>query len=223
MCSARLAVLVGSVDRQRRWCNCWTVAPENLTTTIVRFPRACPKCRAIAALPSRAGTLAERRTQVDLRCTRCRHEWSLEMTPPVLIVNPDRETDDETFDRQTVRAEEFQTGNRRDLHDWARQRMRVGLCGLLRSTDRTHTVTVLYSLDPQRVNGRLRLMDPGGVSPAWLAPRRRLWLSGYDGLPMRIRITTVKPRHEGGSDDEHFAEFVVPQVEASANALHEGI
>lgn len=134
------------------------------------------------------------------------------MTPPVLIVNPDRETDHETFERQAVMAEEFQTGDRRESHDWARQRMRVGLCGLLRSTDRAHILTVLYSLDPDRINGRLRVMDPGGVSPVWLAPRRRLWLSGYDGLPMRIRITTVKPRREGGGDDEHFAEFVVPQA-----------
>jgi len=164
------------------------------------------------AMPLRAGTLAERRTQVDLKCARCRHEWSIEMTRPVLIVKPDRETDDDTSSSQPANAKEVPTDDRRESYESNRQRMRVGLCGLLRSTDRTHTVTVLYSLDARRVTGRLRLLDPSSVCPLWLVPGSRLWLSGYDGLPLRIRITVVKLRREGCKDDEHFAEFVVPQV-----------
>jgi hypothetical protein len=73
-------------------------------------------------------------------------------------------------------------------------------------------VTVLYSLDPRRVAGRLRLPDPNSAFPPWLVPGSRLWLSAYDGVRLRIRITVVKPRREGGHDDEHFAEFSVAPV-----------
>lgn len=133
------------------------------------------------------------------------------MTPPVLIVKPERETDGETSSRQPVIVEEFRAGDRREPNESHRQRMRVGMCGLLRSTDRTHTVPVIYSLDAQQLAGRSRLTDPGSAWPAWLVPGGRLWLSGYDGLPLRIRITVVKPRRDG-EDDDHFAEFVVPPV-----------
>ena len=164
------------------------------------------------AMPSRAGTLAERRTQVDLKCGRCRHEWSIEMTPPVLIVNPDRETDRETSGSQPATAIEGRTRDRRESYGLHSQRMRVGLPGLLTSTDRMHTVTVLYSLNAHRVAGRLRLMDPSSVYPQWLVAGSRLWLSGYDGSALRIRITVVKSRREGRNDDDDFAEFVVHQI-----------
>lgn len=164
------------------------------------------------AMPLSAGTLAERRTQVHLKCDRCRHEWSIEMTPPVLIVKPDRETDGDPSSSQPAIAQEAQTDDRRESCELNRQRMRVGLCGLLKSTDRTHIVTVLYSLDPHRVTGRLRLIDPSSACPLWLVPGSRLWLSGYDGVPLRIRITVVKLPRDGCNDDEHFAEFVVPHV-----------
>ena len=172
-------------------------------------------------MPSRAGTLAERRTQLDLRCGRCRHEWSIEMTPPVLIVKPDRETDSETFRSQPPITKEPRTRDRRESYGSHRQRMRVGLRGLLTSTDRTQTVTVLYSLNAHRVAGRLRLMDPSSVSPPWLVAGSRLWLSGYDGLRLRIRITVVKLRGEGCKDDDHFAEFVVPQITQATRAGQE--
>lgn len=164
------------------------------------------------AMPSRAGTLAERRTQLDLRCGGCRHEWSVETTPPVLIVKPGRETDGEASGREAAIGNAVGRGDRRESDGCLRQRMRVGLCGLLTSTDRAHTITVLYSLDAHRVIGRLRLMDPNGMCPPWLAPGSRLWLSGYDGLPMRIRITVVNLAPEANNDDDLFAEFVVPQV-----------
>lgn len=163
------------------------------------------------AMPSRAGTLAERRTQVDLKCGRCRHEWSIETTPPVLIVTPDRETDGASSGRPLANPQPVHTEDRRESYELNGQRMRVGLCGLLKSTDRTHTVTVLYSLDAQRVTGRLRPMDPSSASPPWLVAGRRVWLSGYDGVALRIRITAVKLRCDGSDDDEHFAEFVVAQ------------
>lgn len=164
------------------------------------------------AMPIRVGTLAEHRTQVDLKCDGCRHEWSIEMTPPVLIVKPDRETDGDPSSSQAAIAQEAHTDDRRQSYQLNRQRMRVGLCGLLRSTDGTHTVTVLYSPDAHRVNGRLRLLDPSSVFPPWLVPGSRLWLSGYDGVALRIRITVVKLRRHGCKDDEHFAEYVMPQV-----------
>ena len=90
--------------------------------------------------------------------------------------------------------------------------MRVGLCGLVRSTDRTHAVTVVYSLDARRHAGRLRLTDPGSVWPTWLVPGSRLWLFGHDGLSLRIRTTVVKMAGEGSKEDDQFAEFVVPSV-----------
>ena len=167
------------------------------------------------AMPLRAGTLAEHRTLVQLKCDGCRHEWSIEMTPPVLIVKPDRETDGDTFNSEPALAHDVPSDDRRDSFELNRQRMRVGLCGVLRSTDRTHSVTVLYSLDAHRVTGRLRLLDPNSVFPAWLGPGSRLWLSGYDGVLMRIRITVVKLRLEGRNDDEHFAEYVMPQTTPS--------
>lgn len=164
------------------------------------------------AMPIRVGTLAEHRTQVDLKCDGCRHEWSIEMTPPVLIVKPDRETDGVPSSSQPAIAQAVQTDDRRESYQLNGQRMRVGLCGLLRSTDRTHTVTVLYSLNAHRVTGRLRLLDPSSVFPRWLVPDSRLWLSGYDGVESRIRITVVKLRRDGCKDDEHFAEYVMPHV-----------
>jgi hypothetical protein len=60
---------------------------------VIHFPTECPKCKAMTAMPFRAGTLPAGRTQVDLRCRDCGHEWMEEMTPPVLIVKPDRRTD----------------------------------------------------------------------------------------------------------------------------------
>ncbi len=166
----------------------------------------------MTAMPLTAGTLSEGRTQVNLKCGDCRHEWSIEMAPPVVIVRPDRETDGDTSGSPPPIAQDGQTDDRRDAHEVNRQRMRVGLCGLLTSSDRTHTVTVLYSLDAHRVAGRLRLLDPGSVFPPWLVPGSRLWLSAYDGVPLRIRISVVKPPSDDGKDDEHFAEFAVPQV-----------
>lgn len=163
-------------------------------------------------MPLRAGTLAEHRTQVDVKCNGCRHEWSIEMTPPVLIVKPDRETDGDTSSSHPAIAQEVQTVDRRESYEWTRQRMRAGLCGLLRSTDRAHTVSVLYSHDARRIAGRLRPLDPGCAFPRWLVAGSRLWLTGYDGVPLRIRITMVKLPREGCKDDERFAEYVMPQV-----------
>ena len=170
-------------------------------------------------MPLRAVTLAEHRAQLDLKCNGCRHEWSIEMTPPVLIVKPDRETDGDTFSSHPAIAHEVQTGDRRESYELNRQRMRVGLCGLLRSTDRTHTVTVLYSHDARRIAGRLRLLDLSSVAPRWLVAGSRLWLTGYDGVQLRIRITMVKLRREGRKDDEHFAEYLMPQVTQSNAVL----
>lgn len=160
-------------------------------------------------MPSRAGTLAEYRTQVDLRCGRCRHEWSIEMTPPVLIVRPERETDGGELTNHPATAEQVETGERRDSSELRHQRMRLGLGGLLTSTDRTNTIPVLYSVDARGRTGRLRLIDPSRPFPVWLVAGSRLWLSAYDGLPLRIRITAVTLPT---TDAEHFAEFVVPRV-----------
>lgn len=160
-------------------------------------------------MPLKAGTLAEGRTQVVLQCAKCRHEWPIEMKPPVVIVNPDRETDGGASASQAPTVHDGH--DRRDTHETDTQRMRVGLCGLLRSGDRTHTVTVLYSLDAQRANGRLRLIDPGQLFPEWLHPGSRLKLSGYDGVALYIRITTVKLPREDSQADDHFAEFTVRQ------------
>ena len=163
-------------------------------------------------MPLWAGTLAKDRTRVDLKCERCRHEWSFEMTPPFVIVSPERATDSDTPCSRPVIAKEVQTDDRRESYELHERRMRAGLCCLLRSTDRMHTVTVLHSLDAHRVARRLRLLAPSSACPPWLVPGSRLWLSGDDGVPLRIRITVVKPRRERCNDDEHFAEFVLPQV-----------
>jgi hypothetical protein len=163
------------------------------------------------AMPFRAGTLAETRTQVDLRCEHCGHELTIEMTPPVLIVTPDRHTDDAGLagGGRPIVPEPNQTEDRRSVRGANMQRMRVGLRGLLMSADRAHTVSVLYSLDGHRGRGRLRPLDPGNPFPSWLVPDRRLKLHGYDGLPLDISVTAVKlPRHDR-KDDDHFAEFVV--------------
>lgn len=136
----------------------------------------------------------------------------MEMTPPVLIVTPERETDTDAPSSYPATIDDIQTDDRRDSSELRQQRMRVGLCGLLTSTDRTQTITVLYSLDARGHTGRLRLTDPSSPLPAWLTAGSRLWLSAYDGLPLRIRITAVKLPAEGGAADDHFAEFVVPHA-----------
>ncbi|HUQ87273.1 MAG TPA: hypothetical protein VM096_06920 [Vicinamibacterales bacterium] len=133
------------------------------------------------------------------------------MTPPVLIVKPERETDGGTTSSDLPIAEDIPTDDRREPSEFNTRRLRVGLCGLLKSTDRTHTITVLYSVDARGVCGRLRLVDPKGVYPQWLNRGSKLWLSGYDGVPLRIRITADKLRPED-KNDEHFAEFVVQQI-----------
>ncbi len=176
----------------------------------------------MTAIPVRAGTLAESRTQVVLKCDDCRHEWSIEVTPPVLIVKPDRQTDCATSCSRPQNAPEGHgaghfselnpTNDRRNLNGMHMRRMRVGLCGLLRSYDGTHTVAVLYSLDAQRAAGRLRPLNPGNLFPPWLHPDSRLRLSGYDGVPLYIRTTVVKLPREGRSNDDRFAEFVVRQA-----------
>ena len=162
-------------------------------------------------MPSKARTLAEHRTEVDLICSRCRYEWSIEMSPPVLIVKPDRETDDRPRDSQPADHEDARNGDRRRSQPVKRPRMRVGLTGLLTSTDRMHTSTVLYSVNAHRSTGRLRFINRTSVWPEWLVQGSRLWLSGYDGLRLRIRITAVKLRCGASEDDDDFAEFVVPQ------------
>jgi hypothetical protein len=162
----------------------------------------------MTAMPLKAGTLSPSRTQVNLKCDDCRHEWSIEMAPPVLIVRPDRQTDGEPSAGRPI-GEEDRTDDRRNAHELNGQRMRVGLCGLLTSSDTTQNVAVLYSLDARRAAGRLRLLDPSSVFPPWLVPGSRLWLSAYDGGRLRIRISVVKRRREGCEDDEHFAEFAV--------------
>ena len=165
-------------------------------------------------MPFRAGTLAETRTQVDLRCDYCGHELTIEMTPPVLIVAPDRETDGgaSPSSEPAIVLEGNQADDRRNLHEANMQRMRVGLRGLLKSADGSHTVTVLYSLDGHRARGRMRPLDPSNVFPAWLAPESRLKLHGYDGLPLDVCVTAVKLPRDDRKDDDHFAEFVVGQV-----------
>lgn len=170
----------------------------------------------MTAMPLRAGTLAEARTQLHLKCDACRHEWSIEMAPPVLIVMPDRETDRSTSTMQPSIAGHGQADDRRDVGELNRQRMRAGLCGLLRSADGAHTVGVLYSLDDDRAAGRLRLLDPGSAFPGWLVRNSQLKLADYDGVELRVRITVVKPRREGCKDDEHFAEFVARPARAGA-------
>ena len=177
---------------------------------------ACPRCAATTALPLTGGTLSQRRTQLNLKCDECRHEWSIEMAPPVLIVRPDRQTDGGTSGRQPPIAEGRRTDDKRNAGKSNRQRMHAGLCGLLRSSDRTQTLAVLYSLDARRVTGRVRPLDPASAFPRWLVPGSRLWLSAYDGAQMRIRISMVQPPRDGGEEDEHFAEFTVPKVTRSA-------
>ena len=204
---------VRRVAYQDLWCNCWQVAREGLTK-VVRFPRECPKCGAIMAMPVRAGTLAEMRTQVDLRCDHCGHELTIEMTPPVLIVTPERETDggaSPVNDAATV-LEESQADDRRTLHRPNTQRMRVGLRGLLKSAGGSQTVTVLYSLDGHRARGRMRPLDPGNRFPSWVEAESRLTLNGYDGLPLDISVTAVKLPRDDRKGDDHFAEFVVREA-----------
>ncbi|HEX7280884.1 MAG TPA: hypothetical protein VF239_02430 [Vicinamibacterales bacterium] len=75
-----------------------------------------------------------------------------------------------------------------------------------------HTITVLYSVNSHRSTGRLRLISRTTVWPQWLVPGSRLWLSSYDGLRLRIRITAVKLRCGASEDDDDFAEFVVPHL-----------
>jgi hypothetical protein len=162
-------------------------------------------------MPSKVRTLAEDRTEVGLICSRCRYEWSIEMSPPVLIMKPDREVDDQSGDSQPAVHNDARNGDRRRPQPFQRPRMRVGLSGLLTSTDRMHTITVLYSVNSHRSTGRLRLISRTTVWPQWLVPGSRLWLSSYDGLRLRIRITAVKLRC-GGSEDDDCAEFVVPHL-----------
>ena len=183
---------------------------------VVRFPMACPRCAATTAMPLTGGTLSQRRTQLNLKCHDCRHEWPIELAPPVLIVRPDRQTDGDTSRRQPPIAEERRPDDRRNARAPSRQRMHAGLCGVLRSSDRTQTLAVLYSLDARRVTGRVRPLDPASAFPRWLVPGSRLWLSAYDGAPIRIRISVVRPRRDRGEDDEHYAEFTVSKVTRSA-------
>jgi len=164
-------------------------------------------------MPFRAGTLAGTRTQLDLRCDYCGHESTIEMTPPVLIVTPDRQTDGASSGSEPPIVQEGkQSDDRRNLHGANIQRMRVGLRGLLMSADATHTATVLYSLDGHRARGRMRPLDPSNPFPSWLDPDSRLTLHGYDGLPLDICVTGVKLPREDRKDDDHFAEFVVRPV-----------
>jgi hypothetical protein len=166
------------------------------------------------AMPFRAGTLAETRTQVDLRCDFCGHELSIEMTPPVLIVAPDRQTDDArpAGSEAPIGSDARQTDDRRNMRGPSMQRMRVGLRGLLMSADGAHTVAVLYSLDGHRARGRMRPLDPGNVFPSWLVPDSPLKLHGYDGSPLDITVTVVHLPRQDRKDDDHFAEFVVSHV-----------
>ncbi len=198
------------VDCQSRWCNRRTVALEG-PANVVRFPRECPKCHLTTAMPSKAGTLAKGRTQMDLRCDKCRHEWTIEMSPPVLIVNPARQTDSATSSSQTPVAQEEHEVDRRHLTEMNARRMRVGLRGLL-SGDGALPVSVLYSLDADRARGRLRPLDPGNLFPSWLALNKRLKLSGDDGVTLVIRITAVQIPPAGRKDDEYFAGFIVRQA-----------
>ena len=165
-------------------------------------------------MPVRAGTLAEARTQVDLRCDYCGHELSIEMTPPVLIVNPDRHTDGAAVSgsEPPIVLEGNQREQRRNAAAANLKRMRVGLRGLLVSADGMHTVAVLYSLDGHRSRGRMRPLDPSSRFPSWLNPDGRLKLHGYDGFPVDISVTVVKIPLQDWKDDDHFAEFVVRPV-----------
>ena len=206
----RIRLAEGRVDYRHLWCKCWQVSRDGFPK-VVRFPRECPNCSAITAMPFRAGTLAETRTQLDLRCDYCGHELTLEMKPPVLIVAPDRETDGAASSNNGPPAagQGNQANDRRNSLEANRQRMRVGLRGLLRSSDGMHTITVLYSLDGHRARGRMRPLDPGNPFPAWLEPECGLQMHGYDGLPLDICITAVRRPRRDRKDDDHFAEFVV--------------
>jgi hypothetical protein len=166
------------------------------------------------AMPIRAGTLAETRTQVDLRCDCCGAELTIEMTPPVLIVTPERETDGaaSSVSAPGTERQAEQADDRRNLHPPNTQRMRVGLRGLLRSADGSQTVTVLYSLDGHRARGRMRPLDPSNLFPSWVDAESRVTLHGYDGLPLDIRVTAVKLPRDDRKGDDHFAEFVVREV-----------
>jgi hypothetical protein len=174
-------------------------------------------------MPLKGGTIAEGRTQLDLKCGDCGHQWFIEMSPPVLIVKPDRQTDvatspterppiDEQGQAPGSSPEISKIDDRRHPAEMHPQRMRIGLCGLLTSTDGTHTVAVLYSLDADRATGRLRLLDPGHPFPPWLGPDTGLRLSGYDGVPLHISVTAVKLPRDVPKDDDHFAEFVVRRI-----------
>jgi uncharacterized protein YbaR (Trm112 family) len=178
---------------------------------VIQFPIACPKCAARDAMPLKVGTIAEQRTQVHLQCPQCRHEWAVEVNPPVLFVNPGRAADHDQPTAAESDALRIHTSDRRRPSPKSR-RMRAGQCGLLRSTDRTSTVIVLYSFDERRVHGRLRLLDPRAVFPAWLARGSRLWLAGDDGQTARIRITGVHLPRDGQAGDEYFAEYVTHQA-----------
>lgn len=178
---------------------------------VVRFPIACSRCAAHNVMPSKAGTLAQHRTQVHLKCENCRHEWSVEMIPPVVLVKRDRKTDDDSGNNPHATAQGIHAADRRKPYRFSRQRMRAGLCGLLRPVDRTQTVAVLYSLDARQAAGRLRPLDPRAVFPGWLVPGSRLWLTDYDGAPRRIRVTAVRAARDGPRDGEQFAEYVLAQ------------
>lgn len=172
----------------------------------------------MTAMPLKGGTLTQSRTQLNLKCDECRHEWSIEMMPPVLLLMAGRETDRDASRKPQAMSSPIQTPDRRRPDRSHRRRTRVGLCGLLRSADRTQAVAVLYSVDPGRVNGRLRVLDPGSRFPGWLVQGSRLWLYGYDGVPLRVRITAVAPRRGGLADDEQFAEYVIRQPRTAAAA-----
>ena len=173
----------------------------------------------MTAMPLKVGTLSHNRTQLNLKCHRCRHEWSIEMAPPVLIVRPARHTDDdETGGSRPPIAEAGLTHDKRNAYQLKSRRMRAGLCGLLRSPDKTQTAAVLYSLDARQATGRLRPLDPANVFAPWLVAGSRLWLSAYDGSPLRIRINIVKPPRKDSEDGEQFAEFVVAQAAAPSTA-----
>lgn len=136
------------------------------------------------------------------------------MTPPVLIVTPDRHTDAAATagSGPPIVPEGHHAADRRNLHQANMQRMRVGMRGLLMSADGMHTVSVLYSLDGHRARGRMRPLDPSNLFPSWLDPESRLKLHGHDGLPLDISVTAVKLPRQDRKDDDHFAEFVVREI-----------